>query len=171
MRARIVELDGTPDEVAQVLAQVQGSNGTLEPTVDLDEGGGDSSAIPSEVQEWFRAWKVKQPQRRYIEQAVEKVQGWGDVEVNILHGRKGERFSGRLRFVRSDQREAFGILGHRGRLFLRLPADFDISGYSHAKRRDTTTKRHGILMYVRSQDAVAEAVELLEKAYELQDQS
>lgn len=171
MRARIVELDGTPEEVARVLARVQGATDPLDNHAGLEEQSAGASGVPSQVHEWFGAWKVQSPQRRYIEQVVEKVLSWGDVEVSILHGRRGERFSGRLRFVRSDQREAFGILGHRGRLFLRLPGDFDLTGYTHAKQRDTTTKRHGILMYVRSQDAVAEAIDLLGKAYELQNQT
>lgn len=166
MRARIVELDGTPDEVAQVLAQVQATQASAP-----EEGVADSSGVSEEVREWFRYWKVRGPQREYIEQLVQEVQSWGDVEVKILHGRGDERFSGRLRFVRTDQREAFAILGRRGFMWLQLPKDSDLSGYEHAKLRNTSGKRHPVVMYVRSADAIREAVELLKTAYELQSQS
>lgn len=169
MRARIVELDGTPDEVAQVLAQVQGAAPSLGET--SGEPLPDTAGVSEEIQEWFRYWKVRKPQRDYVQQLVQEVQSWGDVEVKILAGRGDERFSGRLRFVRSDQREAFAILGRRGLMWLQLPKNSDLSGYEHAKLRNTSGKRHPVVMYVRSGDAVREAIELLRSAYDLQANS
>lgn len=165
MRARIVELDGTPDEVAQVLAQVQ--DGTVADS-SARTSTGSGSDLPGELHEWFRFWDVRNPQRQYTTEVVESMLALGDVEVRILGGRGDDRFSGRIRLVRSGQREAFGILGRRGILYLQLPMDFDVSSYSHARRRDTKKTRHPVRMFVRSPEAVKEAVALLRAAHDHQ---
>lgn len=165
MKARIVEVDGTPEEVAQFWNQVQG--GAPPDEIDSPPSGLDYP-LPDELHEWLRFWKVRDPQKQYITDVVENLMELGDVEVKILAGRGEDRFSGRIRLVRSDRREAFGILGRRGVLYLQLPENFDVSGYNHARVRDAKNTRHPVKMFVRSPEAVKEATELLTAAYNLQ---
>jgi len=165
MRARIVELDGTPAEVAQVLSQIEEKGGTKVTDGPTKTG---ASAVPPHVVEWLDHWKVRGPRRHHFERLVEEVLSWPEVDVKILKGRGEEDSSRRIRFVRSDQREAFGILGYRGALYPALDADFDTSPYRHAERRQAKNLRRPIRAYVRTADAVDEALDLLHKAYERQ---
>jgi hypothetical protein len=166
VRARVIELEGTEEEILRTLAELRGPGDT--PGLHAVEGADRSSDLPDALLQWFRHWDVRGPQRQYIEDVVREVLSWGDVELRILGGRGQDQFSGRIRFVKSDQREAFGILGRRGVLYLHLPKETDVSRFTYAKRRDTKTGRHPVRMFVRSPEAVTEATELLRVAHDSQ---
>jgi hypothetical protein len=51
-------------------------------------------------------------------------------------------------------------------LVLRLDKDKDLSGFQNAKRRDVSGRRFGVQIYVRSEEALGEAIELLRQAYD-----
>lgn len=157
MEAVIVK--GSPEELARFFA--------LRPDLSAPAQDGLTSAVPEEVREWFEEWAVRPPRRALFERLVSEALSWDGVRHRITRGRKGQtRFAGRIGFVRQGMAQAFGFIAHRGLLVLRLDKDTDLSGFQYAKRRNVSGRRFGVQIYVRNEEALGEAVQLLKQAYE-----
>jgi hypothetical protein len=167
MEARIVELKGTPEEIANVLRTVP----DLERHGDRrDEGHRNGRELPEDVRDWLGEWGIRGTQRKAFEAFIQKVLSVKDVRIRITAGREGSdsETAGRVGFVRNGSRKAFAFVGHRGKMFVRLPSDTDVSDFPHATARSMKAKpgTFGVTMYVRSEAAVDEAVQLFLRSYE-----
>lgn len=166
MEARIVELKGTPEEIAKVLRTVPDleRHGTER---ELSRSNG--REIPEDVMDWMAEWGIRGTQRKAFEAFVHQVLGLDDVQIRITSGREGlTDTAGRIGFVRNGGRRAFAFLHHRGKLFARLAPNIDLSDFPHAVARDIKAKpdTFGVTIYVRTETAVEEAMRLLIRAYE-----
>ena len=164
MEARIVELKGSPEEIANVLRTVPGleQQGT--------NGAEKGPQLPEDVRDWLSEWGVRGTQRRAFEIFVQQALQLNDVRVRITAGREGgdSDTAGRIGFVRNGSNKSFAFIHYRGKLFVRLPSDTDVSDFPHASQRDIKPKpgSFGVTMYVRTEGAVEEAVQLFRRAYE-----
>jgi hypothetical protein len=115
-------------------------------------------------------WDIRGTQRKTFEALIERVLDFDDVRVRITAGREGSdsETAGRVGFVRNGSRKAFAFMGRRGKMYVRLPSDADVSAFPHAATRGIKPKAgtFGVTMYVRTEAAVEEAVRLFERAYE-----
>ena len=167
MEARIVELKGSPEEIAGVLRSVPGLEAHVRTPHAPQEG---SHAIPEDVRDWMTEWDIRGTQRRTFEAFLQRVLDFDDVRLRITAGREGTdaETAGRLGFVRNGSRKAFAFIGRRGKLFVRMPSDADVTEFPHASARSIKPKdgSFGVTMYVRTEAAVEEALRLFERAYE-----
>lgn len=166
MEARIVELKGTKEEIAAVLRSVPGLETNVRTTSQEQSA---SHAIPEDVRDWMTEWDIRGTQRRTIEAFIEQVLDFDDVRLRITAGRKGSdaETAGRVGFVRNGSRKAFAFIGRRGKLWVRIPSDADVSEFPHATARGIkpTPGSFGVAMYVRTEAVVDEALRLFERAY------
>lgn len=167
MEARIVELKGSPEEIAGVLKAVPGLEAHVR-SAPMEQGV--SHSIPEDVRDWMTEWDIRGTQRRTFEAFIERVLNFDDVRLRITAGREGSdaETAGRVGFVRNGSRKAFAFIGRRGKLFVRLPSDTDVSEFPHATARSIKPKvgSFGVTMYVRTEAAVDEALRLFERAYQ-----
>lgn len=155
-----VIVNGTPEEIAEFLTRRR-AGGSLEITSE------ETPTLPTEVLEWMDQWGLRPPLRPLFERLIEEALSWEGVRHRITRGRKGEtRFAGRVGFLREGENEAFGFIGYRSRLVLRLDKDADISPFPDARRRNVQKRRFGVQIYVRSEEALKQALDLLRLAYE-----
>jgi hypothetical protein len=167
VEARVVELRGTPEEIAKVLKTVPGLE---RQGGDVGVTNGNGRELPEDLREWMTEWGIRGTQRKALEVFVQHVLGIEDVRIRITAGREGSDTdtAGRLGFVRNGSKKSFAFIGYRGKMFVRLPSDTDVSELPHATARDTKPKAgtFGVTMYVRTEAAVDEAVRLFMRAYE-----
>lgn len=167
MEARIVELKGTPEEIAGVLRAVPGLENQAGAAVGGSSNGHD---LPDDVRDWMTEWDIRGTQRKTFEAFIERAMDVEDVRIRITAGREGtdSDTAGRVGFVRNGSRKAFAFIGRRGKMYVRLPSNSDVSEYPHANARGIKPKEgtFGVTMYVRTEATVDEALRLFKKAYE-----
>jgi hypothetical protein len=158
---------GSPEEIAGVLKAVPGLEAYVR-SAPVEQVG--SHSIPEDVRDWMTEWDIRGTQRRTFEAFIERVLDFDDVRLRITAGREGSdaETAGRVGFVRNGSRKAFAFIGRRGKLFVRLPSDTDVSEFPHATARSIKPKQgsFGVTMYVRTEAAVGEALRLFERAYQ-----
>lgn len=165
----MIRLKGDPDEVAQVLARLR--EGLSPQDVVTDGELQDSPGLPRSIAAWLDEWQVPKGWRASMSRVFVEVQNWEGVQLAITKGRQGgqKETAGRVRFVYDGHRQGFAFLGNRGRLFLALPDETDLSRFPHARRRrlgPSNPTAFNTYIYVRSEDTVDEALGLLRAAYE-----
>jgi hypothetical protein len=110
--------------------------------------------------------------RARLSELVAQVLQWTGVRHRITKGRGGHaRFAGRIGFLRAGETEAFASLGHTGELLLRLDRDTDLSRFPAAKKRQVENRRFGVHIYVRSEQALDQAMALLTDAHAVAPES
>jgi hypothetical protein len=153
-------LRGSPDEMTRFFAH----RTDLSPDFNSAE---QPPELPEQVREWLDEWAIRPPRRGLIEQLFANTLSLDGVRHRITKGRKGEtRFAARVGFVKKNEKQAFGFFLQRGLLILRLDKETDISEFTFARKRNIKGRRFGIQIYVRSEEELKEAINLLQLAYE-----
>jgi hypothetical protein len=170
MEAEVIRLRGTPPEVAAVLARLRDGH-PLDDTVSVLTEDSTLPGLPRSIAAWLDEWEVPKGWRSSMGRILMEGQSWEGVQLTITKGRQGTKkeTAGRVRFVYDGQRQGFAFLGNRGRLFLVLPDETELSRFPHARWRQlgpTNTTPFNAYIFVRSEDTVDEALGLLREAYE-----
>jgi hypothetical protein len=177
MRVRVVEVEGTPQELAQVpqLMELLGQRVPFSPQAEVGEGlhaahgSTPTSALPAPVREILDARSPRAPIREAIEAFLREVLQWPDVEARIGTSRMSK--DGLANMVRLHRRGsglgAFVYLGVSGaNLQFRLPREESLEGYAHARARNVQKDApYGIAMRL-SKQSLAEAVRLSKESYD-----
>lgn len=133
-------------------------------------GSSNGHELPDDVRDWMTEWDVRGTQRKTFEAFIERALELDDVRIRITAGREGSDSdtAGRVGFVRNGSRKAFAFIGRRGKMYVRLPSDTELSGLPHARARGIKPKdgTFGVTMYVRTEAAVDDAIRLFTRAYE-----
>jgi hypothetical protein len=161
-----IVLRGTPTEVADFFRQAPAFRNAQ--VAEIEEETPPGQALPADVAEWAREWKVRPSLKDYLQKLITEVGAWEGARLSITSGREGsgKRFAGRIRFVKEGERQMFGFLGHRGLLLLRLPKTTDLTRFPNASARSGKSKKFGVQLYVRSPESFEDARALLRLAYE-----
>jgi hypothetical protein len=175
LRIRVIDIEGTPQELTQVpqLRQLLGQGGRLggedrrecassyETSTDL--------MLPVQVREILDLRSPAGPIRKAIDAFLVEVLGWGDVEVRIGLSKMSK--DGLANMIRLHRRGsglgAFVYLGVAGaNLQFRLSKDEDLAGYVYARARNVQPDApYGITLRLTRQ-SLDEAMRLARKAYQ-----
>lgn len=160
-----IVLKGTSKEIADFFAR----RPELGSASILETGSQDHVELPEEVVDWMDEWGLRPPRRHLFERLITEALSWDGVRHRITKGRKGQgRFAGRVGFVNQGENEAFGRLGYRDRLTLRLDYDtFEPTDFPDARPANIAARpQFGVHIYVRTEEALKQAIDLLRMAFE-----
>jgi hypothetical protein len=165
-----IRLKGTLPEIAAAFARLKEGQ-TLDDAVSITAEEGTLPGLPRSIAAWFNEWEVPRGWRSSMGRTLLEGQRMEGVQLAITKGRQGtgKEKAARVRFVYDGQRQGFAFLGSRGRLFLALSDETDLSRFPHARWRQlgpTNNTPFNAYIYVRSEDTVDEALGLLREAYE-----
>jgi hypothetical protein len=177
MRVRVVEVEGTPQELAQIpqLMELLSQRAPFGQQAEPGEGAQGvrrpmpPSILPPPVQEVLDARSPRGPLRETIETFLREVLQWPDVETRIGTSRMSK--DGLANMIRLHRRGsglgAFVYLGVTGaNLQFRLRRDKSLEGYTHARARNVQQDApYGIAMRL-SKQSLPEAIRLSREAYD-----
>ncbi len=168
MRIRVVEVEGTPQELAEsqrlleVLQVGAHSAGLSQLDDDL------SSSLPREAKALLDKRGAGGATRNAMESLLKEIMGWGDVDLRI--GQSRTKRAGTTDNIRMHRRGssvgAFLYLSVTGGgVKFRLPVDHDLTGKTFAvRRRVKAGVPYGISTRISAQ-ALGEAIQLAHDAY------
>lgn len=181
MKVRIIELEGTPEELAEspYLRNIATHEVPTEPPSpeEADRGNAGPLAMYPEVVAALER-NPRPPRgeaRALIERFLAEVLAWPDVEAR--RGKSSRTDDGQTRYLRLHRRGsqlgAFAYV-YPARMSVRMRLNHaDIEGRKYAQKRGVRTEGEDVNPYqvrldLRDSDAVAEAIELAKVAYERQ---
>ena len=181
MKVRIIELEGTPEELAEspYLRHIASHEVPIEPprTEEGDRANRGALAMyPEVVASLERSPRPPRGESRaLIERFLAEVLGWPDVEARL--GKSSRTDDGQTRYLRLHRRGsqlgAFAYV-YPARMSVRTRLNhLDIKGRKYAQKRNVRTDGDNVNPYqvridLRDSDAVKEAIELAKLAYDRQ---
>jgi hypothetical protein len=170
MKARVFEFEGPPEQVAAVIKALQAEG--IHPT-SLDPGADTHNTdvdLPTEVVRWLDSKNPPSDRRRRVEAFLSELLAGGDVRVKIgASSKNADGLANRASLYKIDKKgAAFAYLGSKGKLWLRLPKDTPLNGFSKAQPRNVTPPHdsYGIMVVLESEDGVTDAMKLSRLALE-----
>jgi hypothetical protein len=176
MRIRVIEVEGSPEELVQIpqlmeaLSQPGPAAYSRAPTSSAGlAGSSDADSLPEDIRRMLDERGPRGPIRTAMEGFLTAVVDWGDVDFRIGVSKTGrDGLANVIRLHRRGSRVgAFVYLGVGGNLKFRLPRSEDLTERAFARARDVQPGApYGVAMKLVSKDVVPEAVQLARKAYE-----
>jgi hypothetical protein len=169
MKARVFEFEGPPDQVAVVIKALQAEG--INPRV-LDIAGTNNTDVdlPAEIVNWLDSKKSPSDRRRQIEAFLSELLAGGDVRVKIgASSKNADGLANRASLYKMGKKgAAFAYLGYKGKLWLRLPKDTSLNGFSKAEPRNVNPPHdyYGIMVILDSEAGVTDAMKLSRLALE-----
>jgi hypothetical protein len=167
MKIRVVELEGTPEELAQTpqLQQLVGGQAQAQPR----SQSGSQNGLPDEVNQVLANY-ARGPMRPVYERLLSEVYSWGDVD--IVPGESEQREDGLTGYLRlhryGSPLGAFAYINPRRKsASFRLPSEY-ADDRDHARRKGSEESRspYQVSMRFTGEAHLEEAVELARAAYE-----
>jgi hypothetical protein len=179
MWVRVVEVEGTPEEIRQVpellalLTQSRTSTDGSDVVSVASPGTGMAEVgpgLPDDIKAVLGLRKPPQHIGDLIERLLQEALSWPDVDARI--GASQHTRDGRANAVRLHRRgTAVGAFVYvrlpSGTALVRLPPSFDVGEYAHARPRELESQvAYGVAIRLNSEEALREAVELARQAYD-----
>lgn len=166
MRLRVVEIEGTPEEIskADIEAMLRRSHTGAELTAAKQV----ADQLPADVEDLINS-EVPANRKATAVQFLSAIVGWGDVDAR--RGTSAKLEDGMTRYVRLHRRgTSLGAFAYfrprRLKVTLRLPKEAAL-GQQHAEARAVKAKNpYQIKIYLRSAEALEEGLALARAAYE-----